>query len=287
MGRTYQMISPIDGRTYDLKPDPDHGFLRTDPWPEPDHLAALYERYDNPTVLFNEFRFTSLLEDRLGLIDRPWRICEVGCGDGALLQRLRDKGHEVTGFEPSEPDFRACRDHGLDVAHAFFTPEAMAGKPKQDLFILINVLEHVPDPETFLKELAPFLADDTGYVLVLVPNEFSRIQDLLVQQEETPYFLAPPIHLSYFDIAGFESLVRGAGFDPVHRTTDFPMEFFVLSGRDYRGDPEIGKACHAERVAFERNLFKDPSLFWDFYDGLAQAGIGREIISVIRKADRP
>jgi len=43
-------------------------------------------------------------------------IIDVGCGKGALLERLRDKGCEVFGLEYSEAARKYCRSRRLSVA---------------------------------------------------------------------------------------------------------------------------------------------------------------------------
>lgn len=49
------------------------------------------------------------------------RILDVGCGDGALTQRIADAGAEVTGVDISEPLLEAARQRGLDVQFADVT----------------------------------------------------------------------------------------------------------------------------------------------------------------------
>ena len=43
------------------------------------------------------------------------RILDVGCGDGALTQRLVDAGAEVVGVDTSDSLLAAARERGLDA----------------------------------------------------------------------------------------------------------------------------------------------------------------------------
>ncbi len=283
MPKNYTVCSPIDGETYTLSIDPEFGFLRTDPWPSSSDLKRIYKDYDNTTPIFHEFRFLSLLKDHLKILKEPWNICEIGCGNGELLKLLKEDRHNVTGFEPSRSGYETCRAQGLNVSPDFFEPSKFKGRPNQDLFILINLLEHVPDPAELLREIKEHLNPASGYLMILVPNEFNPLQQLIIEKRKIePYFLAPPIHLSYFNPQSLEKLLVATGFEIVHRTTDFPMEWYLLNGRDYLNNAQIGKDCHQERLKFEKNLYQDPKLFWKFYDSLAQNNLGREIIIVAK-----
>ncbi len=278
------VTSQYNGKIYVMRKDPDFGFLRTDPWPSPDELKVLYEKYDNPSPIYDDYRFLSLLEDRTNILREGSQICEVGCGTGSLLKKLQKNGHKVIGYEPSTPDFEICKKMGLNVHNEFFTPEKLLGMPPHDLIILINMLEHISDPALFLKNLKPCLNNETGYILIRVPNEFNPLQKIILGDNiDPPYFLGPPLHLSYFNAQTLRALVEGTGFEVVHITVDFPMEFFLLSGRNYLSKPELGAACHTERVNFEKELLKNKSLFWKFFDSMAELEMGRELILIARK----
>ena len=73
------------------------------------------------------------------------------------------------------------------------------------------------------------------------------------------------------------------GFDVLHVEASFPIEQFLLSGRNYVGNNALGRECHKERKAFESQLLlhaKDTAK--SLYRAWAEAGIGREFVIVAR-----
>jgi 2-polyprenyl-3-methyl-5-hydroxy-6-metoxy-1,4-benzoquinol methylase len=127
----------------------------------------------NPVVRRLMSGFEGTLERLFAQAD-PQSILDVGCGEGVLTerwaQRLGDK--PVLGIDLPDPkleaqwsarerpnlEFRAMDVDGLaGLADASF-----------DLAAAIEVLEHVPDPERTLAEMARVAA---RYLLVSVPRE--------------------------------------------------------------------------------------------------------------------
>jgi 2-polyprenyl-3-methyl-5-hydroxy-6-metoxy-1,4-benzoquinol methylase len=127
----------------------------------------------NPVVRRLMSGFEGTLERLFAQAD-PQSILDVGCGEGILTerwaQRLGDK--PVLGIDLPDPkleaqwsvrerpnlEFRAMDVDGLaGIADASF-----------DLAAAIEVLEHVPDPERTLAEMARVAA---RYLLVSVPRE--------------------------------------------------------------------------------------------------------------------
>ncbi len=73
------------------------------------------------------------------------RILDAGCGDGFFLCVLRDLGFtEVLGIDVSERRVEDCRRKGL--AAEVRSVEETASLGPFDLVLLMDVLEHVPDP---------------------------------------------------------------------------------------------------------------------------------------------
>ena len=56
------------------------------------------------------------------------RILDVGCGDGALTERIRETGARVVGVDASEAMVRAARARGLEVVHGSAVEMEFAGE---------------------------------------------------------------------------------------------------------------------------------------------------------------
>ncbi len=68
-------------------------------------------------------------------------ILEIGCGKGTFLDLMRSRGFAITGLDPA---YEGSSDHVLKKP---FSPDlGLSG----DAIILRHVLEHIPDPLTFL-----------------------------------------------------------------------------------------------------------------------------------------
>ena len=74
------------------------------------------------------------------------RIIDVGCGTGALLEVLRDKGCEVFGLERSEAAIKYCRVRRLNVAKFDLEKGVFYNDCAFDLAISMEVAEHLPEP---------------------------------------------------------------------------------------------------------------------------------------------
>jgi len=78
------------------------------------------------------------------------RVLDAGCGDGFFLGILRDLGFaNVIGVDISEVRVKACRDKGLEAR--CLPVEQCADLGAFDLVLLMDVLEHVPDPAVALR----------------------------------------------------------------------------------------------------------------------------------------
>lgn len=93
-------------------------------------------------------------------------ILDVGCGDGLFFPRLASFG-EPEGIEPDgalvSRESRERYTIHVRPFDEFFQPGKRYG-----LVLLLDVLEHVPEPVRLLRSARDLLADD-GVVLVTVP----------------------------------------------------------------------------------------------------------------------
>lgn len=110
----------------------------------------------------------------------PGAVLDLGCGYGAVAEVLRDEGHEYVGCDidaeaVSDLEGRGFEAHVVDLA----TTDGLAGRLANLLqgrrvgaLLLLDIIEHVPDPGSLLGELAElseFLGGD-GPAPVLVTS---------------------------------------------------------------------------------------------------------------------
>jgi len=89
----------------------------------------------------------SVAIDVLGLAaGERGRLLEIGCGSGAFLERMRQLGWEVAGFEPDPVAAEIARTRrGLDVRAGTLEAAGFA-EGTFDAVALHHVIEHLPDP---------------------------------------------------------------------------------------------------------------------------------------------
>ena len=105
---------------------------------------------------------------RVGYIDArapldAKQVLDVGCGGGILSEAMALRGAEVTGIDIGEMPLKAARAHlaqsGLVVTYRRMTAEAMAASQPRafDIVTCLELLEHVPDPQSVVSACARLL----------------------------------------------------------------------------------------------------------------------------------
>ncbi|MGH8672430.1 MAG: bifunctional 2-polyprenyl-6-hydroxyphenol methylase/3-demethylubiquinol 3-O-methyltransferase UbiG [Burkholderiales bacterium] len=102
---------------------------------------------------------------RLDYIDRiaglrGKRVLDVGCGGGILAEAMAARGAMVTGIDLSEQTLKVARLHLLEsrqqVDYQTMAPEryAAAHPAQYDIVTCMEMLEHVPDPQSIVRACA-------------------------------------------------------------------------------------------------------------------------------------
>jgi len=70
----------------------------------------------------------------------------------------------------------------------------------------------------------------------------------------------------------------------IDSVSTFPIDFFLLMGKNYIGNDTLGREAHGLRKAFDLNILRseNPNLLHNFYRSLAKMGLGREIVLYAR-----
>ena len=93
------------------------------------------------------------------------RILDIGCGGGLLSEPMARLGAKVVGADAVEKNIPVARIHaeqsGLDIDYRFTTIEELSTlNEKFDVILNMEVIEHVQNPDLFLKHCHDLLVSD-------------------------------------------------------------------------------------------------------------------------------
>jgi SAM-dependent methyltransferase len=275
------------------------GFAHATPLPSAAELerayAETYYAVEKPDYLVraeSDAAWASMFyQDRLAALSEALgieepdaaRLLDIGSGPGHFLLAAQSAGWKAEGVEPSRQAAGFAAGKGLTIHNHMFDMDWAAAQTPFDAVHSMNVLEHVADPAAILAAAFTCLKPG-GAICIGVPNDYNELQAAARKAGQRPWWVVPPHHLNYFSFESLERLLLRCGFTPVSRLTSFPMETFLLMGRNYVGDDVAGRALHAERKAFDANLQAlDPIVRRRFYRALSDQGFGREAIVIAKK----
>jgi 2-polyprenyl-3-methyl-5-hydroxy-6-metoxy-1,4-benzoquinol methylase len=235
---------------------------------------------DLPWWMATYNNFYALLERRT----KGRTLLDIGSGPGHFLACGKKRGWRTVGIEPSPAAARYSKRRRLTTVNEFFSYDRAKELGRFDVVHAAMVLEHVPNPISFILDIKKMLKQG-GRIAVFSPNDYNPLQRILREEHHfKPWWVVPRHHLSYFTIENMKRLLRRLGFIVEDTLGTYPLETFLLAGKNYVGNHALGRACHKQRKAFELALYKrDTAILNDLYAGLAAAGIGREFMIIARK----
>ncbi len=188
------------------------------PFPAREELAALYDegyyrtgrgyeaqaREDAPT-------FAGHLARLARECPRKGRLLDVGCNRGLFLSLARKAGWEAAGVEPSPVDARHAREaHVLDV-FCGEVADAPWGPGTFDAAAMLDVIEHLADPEPALGRIRSLLVPGGALLLVTGNVESARAREL----GPSWGYLRRPGHIVFYSPDTIRRALREAGFDRI------------------------------------------------------------------------
>ncbi len=188
------------------------GSGRTVPIPDLEELNAFYAKeykYDAHLLIAEEKRWRARHILDTALPAGAKRVLDVGCMYGYLLEEAKARGvKDAMGVELSAGPAKAAVANGLDVFCGSIEAFAEKKPGEFDLIVAQHVLEHVPDPVSFLQCARELLAPG-GKVCIAVPNYDARARKVF---REAWGWYQVPVHLHHFGPRGLTSVLEEAGF---------------------------------------------------------------------------
>lgn len=278
--------------------DQKYGFVRVEPIPSQKEVEAYYakEFYDANSYYFNQSSL-EVQQDQSEFFNSRWSdlydvikdffksdlndksVFDIGFGFAHALIYLKNKGLKVSGLEPAIEGVDFARKNGVNAYHSGIENFDVVDS-KSDVVMLMNVLEHLREPEETIQNIKSKLLTEDGLLVVEVPNDFNDFQVVANKEYDlNEWWLAPPRHINYFSHESLQKLIEGCGFKIVHCTSSFPLSLFLLFGDNYIGNSSLGSQCHQKRVHFEELMRKHgkQDKLNEFYKALANLDLGRTV----------
>lgn len=285
---------------YSLEQNSEYSFFQIKPTPTSEEIAKYYaqEFYSGDYPKLNDSSLEVQLEDKefydshredmcesiqtiLGKRLEGLTILDIGCGWGQALLYFKSKGMDCYGFDPAPEAVAYGQKRGLNNLVLAGLDTMNVFKKRFDVVTLLNVLEHLGDPVKVIDEIKQHVLRPGGLLIIDVPNEFNPFQTAGQKLHDLKeWWVCPPGHLNYFSKDTLCKLLEAKGFEIKLTESSFPLEMFLLFGRNYVKDPALGKQSHKERVNFELNLRKyaGAPVLRKFYRMLAELNLGRQIL---------
>jgi 2-polyprenyl-3-methyl-5-hydroxy-6-metoxy-1,4-benzoquinol methylase len=137
---------------------------------------------------------------------RCGRLVEIGCAYGFFLQQAK-RCFDVAGIELAPDAGAYCRHNALEVITGTATAENLKQLGPADIFVLLDVIEHLPDPFDTLARCVTYLKP--GGLIILTTGDFgSPIARLTGARWR---LMTPPQHLWFFTKESFRRWARRFG----------------------------------------------------------------------------
>lgn len=229
-------------KTENIDTDELHKFaVLDDDWWDPDgNLKTLH--------IINPLRL-KYIDDVASICNR--KVLDVGCGGGLLTEAMQAAGAIVTGLDANASTIEVARQHALHsrsrVEYIVATAEQHAQERGKtyDVITCMELLEHVPDPESLLTACAAMLKPG-GDLIVATLNRNARSYAAAILAAEYIMGLLPKGTHDYAKFIKPSELAR------ILRKLDFSVEdisgmhYFPVANRCMlNNDPSVNYLLHA------------------------------------------
>jgi len=147
-------------------------------------------------------------------------VIDLGCGKGEFTRKIVNRIgiKEIHGLDNWEEGIQECQKHGITILRQDLGKNFEIPSKSYDVVVTNQVIEHLYDPELFVKEIYRILKDD-GYAVISTENLASWDNIIALLFGYTPF----SVHYGKYKI--------GNPFSPNDKVdgTDYPNHVRIFS----------------------------------------------------------
>jgi SAM-dependent methyltransferase len=160
-----------------------------------------------------------------------WKVCDIGCGIGALVARFEREGALAKGYDLDSTVIRFGKNHWKsDLRVGGLETTRLQGR-NFDLLCFSHVIEHLPDIQRSIAEALEGLREE-GYLFIEVPRYSEEMFESPLKLES---------HLHFFTPTSLTALLKGLGLSVIACATCGPPEHPLAGWEVNKGSSSAAK----------------------------------------------
>ena len=205
--------------------------------------AATYAFYNSDVnAIYNETKFDQVsiapsLDDRinlanLDLIDRyrtrtGGTLLEVGIAKGFFLSKAKERGYKVYGIELNKNNAEFSRRLVGDTVFEVDLFDACFEAGKFDVIYMRDVIEHIPNPQPFFRELNRIAKP--GTLMFIETHNIDGLINQIVREKHTVIFGFE--HPNHWSPKTLGKALENSGYEVkkvFHSSLDFTLNYLLI-----------------------------------------------------------